>query len=261
PAAMASRTFVAPVTNCPALRAMDNAPVSRSVRRRRVRPGRSSGSFTLALRLFSKAFFFTASATAFSPRLIQTPRPSALASVSGTSSPSGETTKRMSSSTGFTSRVSAHCRLSSSFRGTGRAIARLCGRPFLGRHGLRRRKILFGDPAGLEAGLQDHFLGFLAAHREILEGAVEALDLAVLALGPANEIVGRAARKILDRLDAFLAESDEHLRVEAGDLVEIVDHAELPALLVVLARDGLEVVDGALLDLRRGLLVEALDGG
>ena len=70
-------------------------------------------------RLMANDFFFTASATNLSPRLIHTPRPSALASVSGTSTSSGPTTKRMSSAAGFTSWVSAHRLSIASLPGTG----------------------------------------------------------------------------------------------------------------------------------------------
>src|SRR5690606_24087886 len=124
-----------------------------------------------------------------------------------------------------------------------------------------RGEILFGDPAGLEAGLHDHLLGLFAADREVLEGAVEALDLAIPALGPAHEIVGGAAGEILDRLDVVLAERNEHGGVEAFDLVELVLDAERAAFLVVGRLDGVEVVDSTLLDSTGDLVVEALDRG
>ena len=65
-----------------------------------------------------------------------------------------------------------------------------------------RRQIGFGDPAGLQARLHDDRFGFLARHFEAVEKAGLALGLAVLAFGPADEIVGGAAGQILDGLDA-----------------------------------------------------------
>ncbi len=94
-----------------------------------------------------------------------------------------------------------------------------------------------------------------------LKVAVETLHFAVLALGPADEIVGGAAGKILHRLDALLAEHFEHGGGEAGNLVEFVGNAEHLAGFIVLTLDGRQVLDGAVLDFTRRLLVEPLDRG
>ena len=65
------------------------------------------------------------------------------------------------------------------------------------------------------ASLHDHRLGVLARDFVAVEDAGLALALAVLALGPADQIVGGAAGEILDRLDAALAELDQHRRGDA----------------------------------------------
>ena len=75
-----------------------------------------------------------------------------------------------------------------------------------------------GDPAGLDAGLHDHLLGLLARQLEAVEHAGVAHALAVLALGPADQVVGGAAGEILDRLDVVLAERHHHLGGDAVDL-------------------------------------------
>src|SRR2546426_89673 len=116
----------------------------------------------------------------------------------------------MSSPTGFSCLVRQHSRIWSIGRGTGPNNARLCGRPFPGFLGWGRGEIGFSHPTGLETGLHDHFLSLFPAHREILEGAVETLGFAVLAFAPANEVIGGATGKVLDSLDAFLAQRFEH---------------------------------------------------
>ena len=68
-------------------------------------------------------------------------------------------------------------------------------------------QIGFRDPAGLQARLHDDRLAFLARQFEAVEDAGLALGFAILALGPADEIVGGAAGQVLDRLDAVLAEA------------------------------------------------------
>src|SRR5215468_2786784 len=113
----------------------------------------------------------TASATLAREAVIQRPRPGSLRLRSGTTSPCGEMTKRISSSTGLTSRLTAHIRvvadlvrgpLSSSpstmasMRGAFSCRA-LSGRLVFGGLGLRRLlgKLFLGDPARLDAGLHD----------------------------------------------------------------------------------------------------------
>src|SRR5690606_22406931 len=122
-------------------------------------------------------------------------------------------------------------------------------------------ELLLGDPASLEAGFQDHFLGLFARDREVLEGALETLDLAILALGPADEIVGGTTGEILDGLDVFLAERHQHGGGQALNLVEFVLDTQFLALLVELAVDLGKILDGAVLDLDGGLFVEPLDRG
>ena len=85
--------------------------------------------------------------------------------------------------------------------------------------------------------------------------------LAVLALGPAGQIVGGAAGQVLDRLDAVLAEPDQHRGGHAGDLFELVLDAEFLALGVEFGLDLGEIFARAGLQLACGLLVETLDAG
>ena len=87
------------------------------------------------------------------------------------------------------------------------------------------------------------------------------LRLAVLALGPADQVVGGAAGQILDRLDAVLAELHQHRRGDAGHVLERVLDAELLALGVELGLRLGEIFAGARLQFARGVLVEAFDGG
>src|SRR5262245_63610904 len=86
-------------------------------------------------------------------------------------------------------------------------------RPFLG--GWRRQVFLL-DPAGLDARLHDQRLGVVPRQVEAVEDAGIAGGLAVLALAPAEQVVGSAAREILHRLDIVLAELDEHGSSDAG---------------------------------------------
>src|SRR5258707_11162102 len=73
----------------------------------------------------------------------------------------------------------------------------------------RRREIGFADPAGHHARLHDELFALLAGELEAVEEAGLALRLAVLALGPAGEIVGGATGEVFHRLDAVLAERDQ----------------------------------------------------
>src|SRR5690606_33483674 len=74
----------------------------------------------------------------------------------------------------------------------------------------RRCERRFVDPARLDPGLHYDRLRLVALHAEPVENAGLALGLAVLALDPAGQVVGRAAGEILDRLDAVFAEGNEH---------------------------------------------------
>src|SRR6185437_3240366 len=71
--------------------------------------------------------------------------------------------------------------------------ARFSSRLFFGGIRLRRfRKIGFGDPAGDQPRLHDHGLGILARDFDAVEIARVLDGFAVLALGPADQIVGGA---------------------------------------------------------------------
>src|SRR5207237_10757100 len=60
--------------------------------------------------------------------------------------------------------------------------------------GFRLGNVGFADPAGLDAGLHDHGFGIVARNLEAVENAgVLGLLAAILALGPADQIVGGAA--------------------------------------------------------------------
>ena len=85
--------------------------------------------------------------------------------------------------------------------------------------------------------------------------------LLVMPLAPAGEIVGGAIGQILDRLDAVLAERDQHRRGESRHLQKLVGDAERLALGVELGLEFLEMLAGARLNLVGGVLVEAFDGG
>ena len=83
--------------------------------------------------------------------------------------------------------------------------------------------------------------------------------LFLLALGPADEVVGGAVGKILQRLDAVLAHRDHHRRGDALDLGNLVGNAELAALGVAIGFLLLEVFARTRLDLVGGVLVETFD--
>ena len=87
------------------------------------------------------------------------------------------------------------------------------------------------------------------------------LGLAVLALGVAGEIVGRAAGQVLDRLHAVLAKLDQHRRGDARHLAHRILDAQFLALGVKLSLDLRQIVPRPRLQLVRGILVEALDAG
>src|SRR6516165_3306671 len=60
------------------------------------------------------------------------------------------------------------------------------------------------DPASLQPGIHDEAFGFLARDLEPVENAGMLGRFAILALAPANQVVGGAPREILDRLDIIL---------------------------------------------------------
>ena len=67
-------------------------------------------------------------------------------------------------------------------------------------------QIIFADPAGLQTSRQYHLFRFGLAQAELVQHTLERLGLSVLAFLPADEIVGRVAGKVLDGLDAVLAQ-------------------------------------------------------
>jgi len=85
--------------------------------------------------------------------------------------------------------------------------------------------------------------------------------LFLLAFGPADQFVGGAIGEILDRLDAVLAQSDEHGRGEARHFSQFVGHAKFAALGVALGFLLLQIFAGAVLDFGCRVLVETLDVG
>src|SRR3990172_12787067 len=130
------------------------------------------------------------------------------------------------------------------------------------RLGLRLDEVLGLHPTREHAGRHDDLLGVLAPGVEAIEHALVANGLGILlllALGPADEVVGRAIGEILERLDAGLAERDQHRRRDPRDLGEIVGDAELAALGVALRLLLLQILARTRLDLACGVLVEALD--
>src|SRR6185295_10715790 len=122
------------------------------------------------------------------------------------------TTKRTNSEIGLTSRVNAQvravaaatlvaprssspsCAIASIVGPTpsGLGLCRLFSHFFSG----RRSELGFRNPAGLHASLHDHRLGVLARNAQTIEKAWLVLGLAVLALGPAGQIIGGAAGQI-----------------------------------------------------------------
>src|SRR5262249_11150974 len=217
-------------------------------------------------------------ATVWRDAEIHRPRPGSLRLMSAITSPWGETTKRISSSIGRCSRLTAHIRnvADLSVRGplsrSGSTMASMRGpSPFalncwlvfgaldlLGRLG----KIGLGDPAGLDAGLHDQRFGILAGNLDAVEeaGVLDRLA-AFLAFGPADQIVGGATGEVLDRLDVVLTKLDQHLRGDAGHVLHGVLDAELLAFGLELGFQPLQIFPGAALQLVGGLLVETFDPG
>src|SRR4051812_8550977 len=205
------------------------------------------------------------------------PRPGSLRLRSGTMCPCGETTKRISSSIGRTSRLTAHIRMvadlsvrgpwsssgsvSASIRVTSSfALSRL----IFGRLGLfgGLGEIGLGDPAGLDTGLHDHRFSIVTGDFEAIERArIFGLLAALLALGPADQIVRGATGEVVDRLDVVLAELHQHLRGDAGHVLHCVLDAELLAPGLEFGFQLFEIFTGAVLEFLRGLLVETFDAG
>src|SRR5882724_1416499 len=223
---------------------------------------RSRATRTSRLKLRANALRASALQSAGRVAVIQIPRPGRRLFRSGTTEPSGATTNRIMSATGVTSPVAAQSRSlpgairrgprsspSSSPLSCGcvcmpRCVHSLCFKLHASSFGLRlarlsgsfrsrrRRQILFLDPAGLDAGLHDQGLGLLLAEIEVAEDAGVLHGFAVLALAPAEQVVGDAASQILDRLDAVLAQRHEHPGGGAGNLFEGILDTEILALAV-----------------------------
>ena len=83
----------------------------------------------------------------------------------------------------------------------------------------------------------------------------------LLALGPADQIVGGATGEVLDGLDVVLAELDQHLRGHAGHVLQRILDAELLAPGLEFGLELVEIFAGAALQLVRGFLVEPFDAG
>src|SRR5215475_7296385 len=138
-----------------------------------------------ALKARPKARRRTASSTKWRRAVIQTPRPGNRRLRSGTTAPSGPTTKRMSSPIGRTSRVAMHNRSLAAAAACGSrsvtvSVGELCMcRVHLGRLlGVRLDLLgscVFGselclrDPAGSDARLHDDHFAFLACQLEAIE--------------------------------------------------------------------------------------------
>src|SRR5689334_25158804 len=204
--ASASSTLAKPATTWPALAAMASASTALRTSRFSVSEARLGAARTSRLNPLVNWLRRTASATRAREAVIQRPRPGSLRLRSGTTSPCGHRTKRISSSTGRTSRLTAHIRIvADSVRGPlsslGSAMASmrgassgyLSGRLVFGGFGLHRLlgELFLGDPARLDARLHDQVFRVLAGNLDAVEeaGMLDRLG-AFLALGPADQIVG-----------------------------------------------------------------------
>src|SRR5215510_9028181 len=246
--------------------------------RRSVALMRSGATRTSRLKLRANALRAIAWPSAERVAVIQTPRPGSRRFRSGTAVPSGVTTNRIMSSTGRTVPVDAHSRSvpravlrgpasSASSIGCASIIGPNISSP-LRRCGFRRRlfgrrrcEVLFLDPAGLDAGLHDQRLGFVARQLEAVEDAGVLGGLTVFAFAPADKIVGGATREVLDRLDVVLAELDEHRGSDTRNLAHRILYAQFLALGVELCFLRGEVLARAVLELAGSLFVEAFDAG
>src|SRR5689334_9425564 len=206
PRLRASSTLAKPATTRPALAAMASASVALLTSSFSVSEARVCAARTSRLNPRLKWLRRTASATRAREASIQRPRPGSLRLRSGTTAPSGDRTKRISSSTGRTSRLTAHIRIVADLvRGplssSGSAMASmrgassgyLSGRLVFGGFGLHRLlgELFLGDPARLDARLHDQVFRVLAGNLDAVEeaGMLDRLG-AFLALGPADQIVG-----------------------------------------------------------------------
>src|SRR5262245_22618413 len=277
--ASAASTLAKPTAAFPALWATARASSADRSISRSVDSTRSGATRTSRRKPLAKALRASARLRAGRVAVIQTPRPGSRRLRSGTTAPSGATTKRIISATGLTAPVAAQKRsvparaargpLSSPsccgracigvrVHGSGLSFAGLSGGVFGGR---RRRQILLLDPAGFDTRLHDQRLGVLTRELEPVEDAGVLHGLAVLALRPADQVVGDGAGQVLDRLDAVLAQMHQHLGGDAGDLLERILDAEFLAFAVEFGLFLVQEFARTGLELAGGLLVEAFDAG
>src|SRR6478672_7990096 len=202
-----------------------------------VRSPRSVGtrtSFVLKARKRAAFSFPLALAESSSERVtpIQAPRPGARARTSGATSPSGESASRISSSLVPLRRVRMHVR--SGTCGSLSASARLSFRGVrIG--GLLRlaRGLLVLEPVG--AGSHDDLVALLFGEAILGEDTALVLRpvarLAAARLDPLllHQLVGGQVSKIVERLNARLAQCDQHLLGEVRKLGEVVGDAETAA--------------------------------
>src|SRR6266702_7541417 len=90
------------------------------------------------------------------------------------------------------------------------------------------RGTAFVDPADPGAGFHDDGPALVAREPEAVEHARMARGRAACLLDPAMQIVGGASGEILDRLDAVLAQGDQHRRANPGNFAQRGFDAELP---------------------------------
>src|SRR5579884_1206371 len=274
PCASAPSTFAKPAAIKPALPAMANASRAARSSSRSTISGRSDATRTSRLKPRANTPRLTACSTEARVPVIHTPRPGSLRFTSGTTAPSGPMTKRMSSETGFTCRLSAQVRSVAGATDVGpRSKSSSCAtanmpvssplRVRLGSFSFAFRGMEFGlgDPAGLKPRLHDHGFGIFARKAESLEVAGHMLGLAVLALGPADEIIGGASSKILDRLHAVLAERNQHLCGHARNLFQRVLDTELLPPGIEFRLLPIEIFAGAILQFARRVEIKPLDAG
>src|SRR6266849_8034189 len=151
-------------------------------------------------------------------------------------------TKRIIWSTDFTSPVAAHSRSAPGTVLRGPAShASWCFVTSMEPFSCRRRdgfgrcflrwggEIFLLDPSSLDARLHDQCFDVIARQIESVENAGISNRLAVLALAPAEQVIGRTAGQIFRRLDAILAQLHQHGGSDTGKLLELVCDAEFLA--------------------------------
>src|SRR5665213_3937814 len=138
------------------------------------------------------------------------------------------------------------------------ALRRRIGRSVGIRRG-RRSELGFRYPAGLQPRLHDHGFRVLARDFEAVEEARLMLAFAVLALGPAGQVVGGATSEIFDGLHAVLAELDEHRRGDTGNFLQLVGNAQFDTFVIQFSLLLIEIFLGAFLQFARRICIEGFD--